>query len=520
MKKWTAIFLAVVLAATALTGCGESGEETSGKGNKKDSLIIGTEAPVNSLDLQNQQDQINNVVLKNTHQTLLFFTNEQTYEPGLAKSWNYTDETKTRIRCQLREDVTFSDGTPMTAEDVKFTYEMALKSEAEKELNGLLEVLILNPYEIEIVLKEYHNDWMKSLASVCLSIQSKAAYESGMEEPYRIGTGPYQVTDWKEGGTCRLEKVEGYWGEDKGEVPEYYAPGVVSKLEFRPYVNGSARAVALKNGEIDVCINPPAHELNTLEDDSNITIYEETGTKLFYLGFQTQDESWKNQKLRQAVACAIDREAVLDAAVNGKGVNQTTILNPGLWSFYDDMDGFDYDLERAKQLMEEAGYPGGDEENILLTTSLAYASSNPYEQMAAVIQTNLKKIGIEVELIKMEDADLKTACEEGTQQMFLWRWNEDSKIDFVYRHLFYTDSINNYFHFSDPKVDQWIDQLDAEKNEAKRLELSKELQTYLVDSCAEVPLYSANLVIAYKKELKGLYLYRGGNHIWAHAYLE
>lgn len=520
MKKRTVCLIAMIMMLAAAVGCSDKNGDHDTKEGSKDSLVIGTEADINSLDIQNQQDQVNNIILKNTHQTLLFFTNEQTYEPGLAVSWKYVDETGTRIRCKLREDVRFSDGTPMTAEDVKFTYEMAMESESANELNGLEEVLVIDPYEVEMVLSTYHNEWIQSLASVCLSIQSKAAYESGMEHPYYIGTGPYKLAEWKEGEYCRLEKVEDYWGESEADVPEYYVPGVVSQIEFRPYVNGTARVIALKNGEIDVCINPPAYELNILEDDSDITIYEKPGNKLFYLGFQTETEPWDNEKLRQAVACAIDREAVLDAAMNGKGTLQKTVLNRNLWSFYEEMEGFDYDLERARQLMEEAGYGGGDEEHIVLSAALTYASSSPYEQMAAVIEVNLKKIGIETELVKMDDAELKEACEQGNQQMFLWRWNEDSKVDFVYRHLFYTDSINNYFHYSDPQTDQWIDQVDSERDETKRLNASRELQKVLVHSCAEIPLYTSDLVIAYQKNLKGQYFYSGGNHIWAHAYLE
>ena len=520
MKKLTALIMAVIMLAGICTGCGDSGGNENSKSGIKDTLIIGTEADINSLDLQNQQDQVNNVVLKNTHQTLVFFTNEQTFEPGLATSWEYTDETCTRMLFQLREDVTFSDGTPMTAEDVKFTYEMALENDAANELNGLVEINIVDPYSVELVVDKYNNEFIQSLSSVSLSIQSKAAYESGMENPYYIGTGPYKFADWVEGEYCRLEKVENYWGGTGIDVPDYYAPGVVNTIEFRPYINASARAVALQNGTIDVCINPPVNELQTLEDDSNITIYEKSGTRLFYLGFNVEAEPWNNQKLRQAAACAIDREAVLDAAMNGKGLLQTTVLNRGLWSFYDDMEGYSFDLERAKQFMEEAGYGGGDEDNIVLSTSLAYASSSPYEQIAAVIQVNLKKIGIDVTLVKMEDAMLKEECEGGNQELFLWRWNEDSKVDFVYRHLFYTDSANNYFHYSDVTADLLTDQVASEIDETKRLAASQKLQTYLVDACVEVPLYSANLVIAYNKDLQGQYLYGGGNHIWAHAYIE
>ena len=102
------------------------------------------------------------------------------------------------------------------------------------------------------------------------------------------------------------------------------------------------------------------------------------------------------------------------------------------------MEGFDYDVERAKSLMAEAGYANGG-----ITTSLSYASGSPYEQIATIIQSNLKEIGIEVTLEPMETATLKSACVDGSHELFLWRWNEDSKVDFVYRDLYYTGSGSN-----------------------------------------------------------------------------
>ena len=521
MKRLSALLLVVLMIAGVITGCGKGGSNDgyTEEGIKK-TLVIGTDADINNLDLQKQQDQINNIVLKNTHQTLVFFSNEQTFEPGIARSWEYLNAEGTKIRFYLREDVKFSDGTPLTAEDVKFTYEMALGNESASLLRGLVSVTAVEKYVVDMEIESFHNEFIASLASVPLSIQSKAAYESGMENPYYIGSGPYRFVDWVEGEYCRLEKVENYWGENADHAPEYFGTGVSETIEFRPYIDASARVIALRNGEIDVCINPPINELQQLEEDEDITVYEKTGSRLFYFGFNVEAEPWNNQTLRQAVACAIDRQAVLDAAVNGKGITQTTVLNRGLWGFYDDMEGYIYDVERARKLMAEAGYGSASAENTVISTTLTYASSSPYEQIATVIQANLKQIGIDVTLIKMEDAALKTDCMNGNQELFIWRWNEDSKVDFVYRDLFYTDSASNYYHYADSYADQLTDTVATELDETKRLAAAKELQVYLVDACPQVPLYVANLVIAHNKNLQGEYFYGGGNHLWAHAYIE
>ena len=441
----------------------------------KETLVIGTAADINNLNLQKQQDATNNIILKNTHQTLLFFNNDPNaatrFDPGLATDWEFTDDT--HIIMHLRDDVYFNDGekTPMTAEDVKYTLDMAVGegSKVAGNLAGFVSCSVVDEHTVEIEIETYNNEFIYSLASVPLSIQSKKAWESGMDEPW---------------------------------------------FEFRPYLEASSRVIALQNGEIDVCIDPPMNELQYLEEDKNVTVYEQTGTRLFYFAFNTQKAPWDNEKLRQAVACAINRDDVLTVAVDGKGTLQKTILNRGLWGFYDDMEGFNYDLDRAKALMAEAGYPDGG-----ISTTLTYSTSGAYANIATVIQDNLSKIGITVTLNPMEDATLKETCVNGDQELYLWRWNEDSKVDFVYRDLYYTGSTSNYHHYSDPHADELIDKVATEKDQDARMAAGIELQEYLVNACPQVPLYIANLVIAFNKDLQGQYFYGGGNHNWSHAYI-
>ena len=214
MKKKIALLLSVAMLAVSLAGCGggktssgsDSGSQAAGgseagagagstAAGHKDSLIIGTDADINNLDLQQQQDQINNIVLKNTHQTLVFFNNgsqgDERFGPCLATSWEFKDDT--HIVMKLRDDVHFNDDdkTPMTAEDVKFTLDMATGNMVASVLAGYVGCTVVDDYTIEIEIEKYNNEFIQSLASVPLSIQSKKAYDDGVEDPYYIGTGPY-----------------------------------------------------------------------------------------------------------------------------------------------------------------------------------------------------------------------------------------------------------------------------------------------------------------------------------------
>lgn len=481
------------------------GQAVSGEGipAHKEELIIGTAAAVNNLDLQKQSDQINNICLKLTHQTLFRLDEENNRVPCLAVDAVWADDTTIEIK--LAPDACFSDGTALTAEDVKFTFDMALSSPIAGNLTGLEGTDVVDDTTVRMHMKEYSNDFLMSLTFIPFGIQSKAAYESGMAEPYLIGSGQYIMDEWIDGESITFVKNENYWAEDAG---------ISDRITFRPYLEASSRVIALQNGEIDVCIDPPINELQYLEEDKHVTVYEQPGTRLFYFGMNCTKAPWDNQTLRQAVACAIDRESIIQAAVYGKGTPQKTILNRGLWGFYDDMEGFNYDVNRAKALMAEAGYADGG-----ISATLTIANSSPYPMIAQVIQANLKEIGIQAEIKTMEDATLKSACTAGEQELFLWRWNETIRPDCVYRDLFNTGVTSNYHHFSDPKVDELTDQVLTDKDEAQRRTDSIELQTHLVEASPQVPLYIANLVIAYNKDLQMPFFRGGGDHEWYHAYV-
>lgn len=521
MKRILAMLLALVMVF-ALVACGggnntssngggttsggSKGEEGSIPGVQK-TLTIGIASDINELDPQQQNDQINNNCFALTHQTLVFLTNDTNEQvPCLAESWEWTDDT--HLVFKLVENACFSTGEPFTADDVVFTYTKALdpnQSAVSATLALVESVNKIDDYTVEFVTKSYSNELLSVLAGYPLSILSKAAYDSGMDQPYTVGTGRYKFVEWKEGQYVKFERNENFWGDDPGQADE---------IIFKPILESASRVAALQSGDIDVCIDPPINELSILESDENVTVHNQAGTRLFYLGFNCSKAPFDNQTLRQAIACAINREEIIQGVLDGYGQAQTTVVNRGVWSFYDDMEGFDYDVERAKQLLSEAGYSEGE-----LTVTLYISNGSPYTSIAPMIQEYLRVIGVNVEIQQFDEATLKSECQSGNQQMFLWRWNVIDRLDEIYTELFSTDYPTNYHHYSDSYVDEMAVKVLTEKDKDTRLQLSQDLQTYLVDACPQVPLYVADLVIAYNKNLQGTYLFGGGNHNWSWAYV-
>lgn len=497
---------------------GETAEEGAPSGNIQSTLTIGTAQDINELDPQAQNDQINNNCITLTHQGLIYLTNDaaetgETYKPQLAESWEWEDDNT--LVFHLYEGITFSDGSPCTAEDCVFTFERAMdpSSAASGNLSLLTGVEARDDLTFVIKTSSYSNDLLSTLSGRPMVILSKAAFESGMEEPWLIGTGQYVFEEWVEGQQASFVKNENYWCTDTEGMN---APGVVDKIIFKPILEASSRVIALQNGEIDVCIDPPTTELQFLEGDDNVVVHTQAGTRLFYLGFNCEKAPFDNKLVRQAVSSAIDKETIVQVVLSGMGKTQNTVVNRGVPTFYDedDLGAYTYDVEKAKELLAEAGYAEGE-----LTVDLYAATDDPYKTIAPLIQANLLEIGINVNIVSLDQNTLKAACQKGDQQMFLWRWNVIDRLSEIYQELFGTGYTSNYHHFSDPTVDEMAEEVLTIKDQDERTEKSIELQKYLAEESPQVPLYVADLVIAYRNGLTGTYLFGGGNHVWTHAYV-
>ncbi len=518
MKKVFLTVLAVIMAMTF----GFSG--VLAEGTIKEDLVIGVAQEINELNPMMQNDQINNNCFALTHERLVFLDQLHGYEvlPEIAESYEWADDT--HLVFHLNHNVTFNNGTPLTADDVVFTLNRARSddptlSKVSGTLSLITDVSKIDDYTVQVTTSSYSNELIYNFGSYPLVIQSKAAYEDpNNAEPWLVGTGPYIFKEWQEGQYVTFTMNENYWNKEA-------RPSYAKEITFKFLLEASQRAIALQNGEIDVCVDPPVTDLRFLEDDENVVVHTQAGTRLFYLGFNVSKDPFTNQKLRQAISCAVDKETIVAIVLDGLGKWQTSVLNRGAWSFLDNdqVEGYTYDVERAKALLAEAGYQPDE-----LTVELFTPTDDPYKTIAPIVQANLKEIGINVEIKSMDQATLKSECGAGHQQMFLWRWNIGARVDETYRELFYTGFPTNYAQLSDPVVDDLADKVLTEMDQDQRLQYSYDYQNYMVETVYQVPLYVPDLVIAYNKGLvvsesyddPGVLFSGGGNHFWPRAYVE
>lgn len=460
-------------------------------------------------------------------------------ELGQAKDYTVSDDGLV-YTFTLRDDIFWSDGQPVVAGDFVYSWQRLVSGGYENSYfidmvqnaveiqNGTkdkseLGVKAIDDKTLEVTLKAPCNYFIEIVAAAVTSPVRQDVIEANGEMWYEnpetyIGNGAYKLVEWSHQEKIVMEANDKYYD---------YANLGPTKITWMLMDDDNAILAAFESGDLAYAASFPTEELDRLKEAGTFQVAPVAGT--YYILVNAEGKGMipelQDPKVRRALALAIDRNYVTDMVTKRGELPADTFLPRGFHDedgkdYYDSADKFwdnstyEANCEEAKKLMAEAGYPDGG-----IKTTLSYASGTPYEQIATVIQANLAAIGVEATLEPMETATLKSACVDGSQELFLWRWNEDSKVDFVYRDLFYTDSGSNYHHYSDTKVDGLVDTVATEKDPEKRLAAAQELQEYLVDACPQVPLYIANLVIAYNKNLQGQYLFGGGNHDWRHAYI-
>ncbi|MDY0409297.1 ABC transporter substrate-binding protein [Paracerasibacillus soli] len=354
---------------------GKKSEEVSGNTDGEDKvLIFARGGDSESLDPGSTSDGESSRVTRQVLESLLDFEAE-TFElkPGLAHDWEVSDD-GLKYTFYLEEGVTFHDGTDFNAEAVKINFERFADPEHEYAFadDGYVyfmyetmfggqkgdkghvvdEINVVNDYEVEFVLNKPLGFFLQNMAMTYFPITSPAALEEYgatiNENP--VGTGPFKFVSWTKDDSIVLEKFEDYRKEG---LPK------VDKVIFEVIPDNAARLIALRSGDIDIMDGLNPDDAAGVEDDENLTLYARAENNFGYVGFNVQKDPVSDKKLRQAISHAIDRDAIVDALYAGYGTPAVNPLPPNYLGYNDEIEGFQYDLEKAKELLAEAGYEDG-----------------------------------------------------------------------------------------------------------------------------------------------------------------
>ena len=368
----------------------------------------------------------------------------------IAKSWNVVDGTTVDV--EIYDYVKDSKGNHITAEDVVYSYEQAIASGTMEKLNGYLDkVTATGDYTVRITRTSASKGAMEwSLTTV--PIISKAWFSAASDADKTSDpatTGAYLLKEFSSGSHTTLERNPDYWQTDES-LRSYYDSQYYNTITINVLKESSMRVIALENGETDACQNVPAAEISTfLNDDGTAvdgwSVYPDENGRMNVLMFNNDNSVFAdNKELRQAVLYAIDFNSVRlgygNTPTNGKPCHD---FAPNIASDYldewDQEDYYDYNLDKAKELMAQAGYPDGG-----ITVSLMYQNSTTATAGLTVLQSYLAEVGITVELNPVDQALFNSYKYDDTK----WDMIVDSKAttDFVttvWQNVFDTNSFAN-----------------------------------------------------------------------------
>ena len=434
--------------------------------------------------------------------------------PHLAEKVDVSKDGKT-FTFTLRQGVRFHSGEPLTADAVKYSINRMLAvnlspASLVSKYMDQTSTTVVDPRTVRITLRATCPFFLELLAATDTGaiVNPKTVEAHGGIQPGKAnewmsrntdGTGPFKWGQWNAGQQFGLLANDQYWAG----APKL--KGVV----FRVLPDFATQLLLLKRGELDIVYHLPPDMTTQLMGNPDISMGRDSGIGIHQVYIQNQLKPFNDVRVRRAMIYAIDPYSINRAAAFGlstitRGMLPTALegVNPGLWPY-------SYNPDKAKALLSEAGYPNG------FSVAIAYNAGNTErEQTAVLVQSQLKKIGVDASIQEIPWGTFVTNYSDGKMPLFVLSGLELPIVDNYVNSYFYSKNAgakgNRYF-YSNPQVDRMIDQLLATTDPAGRKQLVTRMQQTLNADAPTVPIYDALLMYAHRSWVKGWTLFPSGN---------
>jgi peptide/nickel transport system substrate-binding protein len=437
-------------------------------------VVFGLEGDVRGLEPALSYDFTANPVTCNISEGLMKFTPAGELEPLLAESFEQPDELT--YVYTLREGITFSDGSPMTADDVVASIARVRDPEVAGPMAWMYDIpqaTVEKTDEKTITIKLGTPSALFRYVVATTAghvIPAAAIAEYGLDllrNP--IGTGPYTFVKWDAGSEIELAKNPTYWQEGK----PYF-----DRFIYKIVEEGTTRITGLKNGELNMITAVPPDQLETVAGMETVNMQEVVGYTINQVTLRNDQPPFDDVNIRKAVNHAIDLKAIMENIVGDTGVqSRNTSVPPNMpGSASDELEPVPYDLAKAKELMAASSMPDG-----FATKLHVIAPSDVWVPQAVAIQEALKELNIEVEIVQLPYADFQTLQQAGDYEgMMNFQWGADfpdAAGNLI--PLFLSTSLppqNNHYYYNNPEVDQLLNDSEKELDQEKRLQMLREAQ--------------------------------------------
>ena len=513
-KKWkslkplTAVFCAAALtlglaacsggntsadtgSASDTESASSAGQEAAGSGSAsgRTDLNLRIGDAFSTVDPHNLSLNSDIMLSRQIYEPLYWINDEGEEIPMLATEYSISEDGLTWT-FQLREGVTFQNGDPLTAQDVVYSYERCFDNAyMQEKVEAIDSVTAPDDSTVEMHLKYQFSPLMEKIAAIGIVSQSFA--EANMDDQGLLGfnacgTGAYSVKEAIPDVSITLEAYSGYWG---GEAP-------IKTLNFEQITDETTAVTAFEAGEIDVMSIPSANWAQ-ISESGQYNTDSRPSNHVVYLIFNTEAAPFDNRELRQAIAYAINREDIIAVAADGLADPATSLATSYMLGYTEDHMTYEYDPEKAKELLAEAGYPDGLDIGSMKTMSGSY-----FEKVMQVVQSQLAEIGITSTIEGMDGNSLVEDCITGNFTLADMGQNLSLDYDFL-KTYFNEEYINglNMARVSDSQIQELFEQGASTTDKEERLAIYQEIEDLTQELCAYVPLYNLQTTTAWNKDL-------------------
>lgn len=500
-KKLLALFLALVMVGAVLPGCGDGSKDPGGQGNngKTGEPVKGGEITVGiAQDLDDSLDPHQTVaagtreVLFNIFEGLVKPNSDGEMIPAVAEKYTLSED-GTTYTFTLREGVKFHNGQTVTAEDVVYSINRcaAVPEGQEKPLvaafSAVKSVEALDEKTVAVTIAQRDLEFISYMTAAIIP----ADYENQDTAP--VGTGPFKFVSRTPQQDFVMERFEDYWG----------APAWLDKVTYKICENADALVMNLNGGSIDLCAHLTSAQASQL--NQSFQVLEGTMNLVQAIYLNNQAKPFDNQLVRQALCYAIDRQGIMDMVADGHGTAVGSSIYPAFTKYFlpELVDKYPHSVEKAKELLAQAGYPDGFDMTISVPNNY-----QPHMDTAEVVAEQLREAGINVTIQPVEWSTWLDTIYNGRQfQATVVGVDAANMTARAMLERFTSDYGKNFINYNNPAYDALFQQAINAQDEATQTDLYKQMETMLADTAANVYIQDLCDLVAMRQDLGGLKFY-------------
>ena len=506
--------------APPVDGNGQEQPPVNGDGAAETELIVVTASPPGAIDPALTNDQPTSRIARQIFQTLVYQDDQMNIVPGLAESWEFVDDQT--VIFNLRQGVLFHNGAVLTAEDVAFSLNRAANAPIVAVITSMIEeVTVIDEHTVEVRTEFPFAPILSHLAHPAAGIVNMAHVEEvgpDAHGQHPIGTGPFMFDHQVAGDRVVLRRFD-----DFNSVVPGLAPGQLPAMEtviIRIIPETSVRAIEIEAGTAHLAYDLAPDDLHRLAGVDNVNVFMIPNLSMGeYIGFNNLVEPFNDVRVRQAINYALDLETIIQVVYQGVGTPGFGPLTSMVWGANTDLEVFPFDIERARELMAEAGLEDG------FSTTIMFNDGNVRRlALAEILQAQLMALNIDIAIRIYEMPVYLEMTAEGLHEMYILGWvSVTGDADYGLFPTFHSSSFGaagNRAFYSNPRVDYLLDLGRTSTDEAVRLAAYHEAQEIIRDEVPWVFVWHGSTLEAGRGDVRGFAPSPAGHHALWTVYIQ